>query len=108
MLSLALAYLGSLITTGFSMALFAKVRVREKGDPETSELGLMWAHTWLESILRGGLSSASGNCEEWKLVTSGTKSKAVAPPKGLRLQSSHCPQSRGEVGCAFRPSAWAS
>lgn len=87
MLSLALAYLGSLVTTGFSMALFAKVRVREKGDPETSEPGLTWAHRWLESIPGGGLSSASGVCEEWKLVTSGTKSKAAAPPKGLQLRS---------------------
>ena len=43
--------------------------------------------TELESIPSGSVSPSPGECEEWKLVTSGTKRKATAPPKSLQLQS---------------------
>lgn len=40
-----------------------------------------------EFISSGRVSPSSGEREEWKLATSGTKRKSLAPPKGLQLQS---------------------
>jgi len=60
---------------------------KEQYIPLNISLTGIWslAEDQIPSISSITASAASGEGEEWKLETSGTKRKAPGPPKGLKL-----------------------